>query len=188
MHICKNNIGKTLLIILILGIYNQCNAQFSGNEDEDIERKGTMFVGGSLSLMLGSITFLDFSPHYGYYLTDRLSIAGGLTGAYYGERYQNYTFKTYIYGGRAFARYDVFKQFFVHAEIEALNIENNSFLTPTINRKWLYSPLMGIGYKQKFSELSGGYLLLLWNFDESMEYPYGNPIIRFGFDFGWGKK
>lgn len=187
MNIIKNKAIIVILTLALIGIYNCSLAQSMLNDESDYDKKGSFFSGGSLNIMFGTITFIEVSPHFGYYVTDRFSIAGGITGAYYSEKGNQYKYSTYIYGGRAFVRYDLFKQFFAQAEFEALNIENNSLLLPNVNRKWLYSPLMGIGYKQMISDLSGGYIMLLWNFDETLEYPYGNPILRLGIEFGWRK-
>ncbi len=180
---------KTITLVLLIGITASVKSQsLFGNEDY-IEKKGTKFSGGTLSLMFGTTTFLDVSPHFGYYITNRLSVAGGFTYAYYSDKLSsNYTFEESIYGIRAFSRFDLFKQFFVHAEFEGLNIKNYQSTTG-INldgdRRWLYSPLVGFGYKQSFSDLSGMYIMMLWNFDETLDYPYGNPILRLGFEFGW---
>jgi hypothetical protein len=180
---------KTIALILLIGISTGIRSQSLFGSEDDVEKKGTMFSGGTLSLMFGTTTFLDVSPHFGYYITNRLSVAGGFTYAYYSEKLsQNYTFEESIYGGRVFARFDAFKQFFAHAELEGLNIKNYQ-TTTGINldgdRRWLYSPLVGLGYKQSFSDLSGMYIMMLWNFDETLDYPYGNPILRIGFEYGW---
>jgi len=174
--------------ILFIGSCSILKSQSIFGNDSEIEKKGSKFSGGNLSLMFGTTTYFDISPHFGYYLTNRLSVAGGFTYAYYSEKGTNYHFEESIYGGRTFVRFDLFKQIFVHAELEALNIENNPSIigiSTTGERRWLVSPLAGVGYRQSFSDLSGVNLLLLWNFDETLDYPYGNPILRIGIEFGW---
>lgn len=179
---------KTTILILLIGITSVIKSQSLLGGDNDVEKKGTKFAGGTLSLTFGNTTFFDISPHFGYYITDKLSVAGGFTYAYYSEKISaNSRYEENIYGLRAFARYDLFSQIFVHAEMEGLNIKNQPTfgIAPKGARQWLYSPLAGIGYRQSFGELSGAYILLLWNFDETIDYPYGNPILRFGVEFGW---
>lgn len=177
---------KQFIFLLIILLSFEGKAQLGMNFSDFPEKKGALFTGGTINLTFGNVTYIDIAPHFGTYLTDRISIAGGLTYAYYSER--AYNFNTYIYGGRAFARFDILQPLFIHGEIEALNIQNYNPLLPNTKRVWLLSPLAGIGYRQMYSELSGGYIMLLWNFNETLEYPYGNPMFRLGFEFGWPSK
>jgi hypothetical protein len=179
---------KNCLFFLLLLLSIQCKAQFGFNNDDFPEKKGAFFTGGTINLTFGNVTYIDVAPHFGTYITDRISVAGGITYAYYAEKAYNYNYDTYIYGGRVFGRFDILEQLFAHAEMEALNIQNYNPLLPDTKRIWLYSPLAGIGYRQTFSDLSGAYIMLLWNFDETLDYPYGNPMFRIGFEFGWPGK
>jgi hypothetical protein len=161
---------------------------YSQSMNNEIEKKGTKFAGGSLSLLFGTSTLIEVSPHYGIYVTDKLSIAGGATFAYFKDGSSKPALEQSFYGGRVFARYDLFTTFFVHGEFEALNVKHytnlsSNFITTT--NDWLYSPLLGVGYRQMFGEVSNAYLILLWNFNEDINYPYSTTIFRFGFEIGF---
>ncbi len=177
---------KQWIFILLIVLSLDSFAQLGKNFDDFPEKKGALFTGGTLNLSFGNVTYIDIAPHFGTYITNRISLAGGLTYAYYSEKAFNYN--TYIYGGRVFGRFDIFQQLFIHGELEALNIQNYNPLLPKTDRVWLVSPLAGIGYRQMYSELSGGYIMLLWNFNETLDYPYGNPMFRIGFEIGWERK
>lgn len=189
------NTKKTIISILIVLIYmcNQetCYAQIfgkeTGKENSDAEKKGTKFTGGGLGIQFGTITLIDVSPHFGYYVTDRLSAAIGGTFAYYRDKRYSPTLEETMYGARAFARFDIIKELFIHAELEALNLEyNNSINNNSLNlkRDWFISPLVGAAFRQNLSDYTSYYLMVLWNFNENLYYPYSNPLIRVGIDFG----
>lgn len=141
-----------------------------------------LYFGGNLGAQFGSSTIFEASPLIGYHLTDDVSVGIGATYLYYSEQFLNYKFSTNVYGGRVFARYIVYEDFFVHGEDEILNIENFDFPG---RRTTINNLLAGIGYRQSAGDNSSMVIMALWNFTDAKYSPYQNPIIRVGFNVGF---
>lgn len=139
-----------------------------------------VFTGGDLGLQFGTVTLVNLSPLVGYMLTDELAIGTGITYQYYSNR--NYNFSTSIYGGSLFTRYYFDDNLFGHGEYEMLNVEAFDGLHERVN---VTSFLVGAGYNQPLGERSAITLLVLWNFTPSYYWPYSNPVIRGGINFGF---
>jgi len=160
-----------------------------------------MYVGGNLGLQFGTITDIEVSPHVGYYIYPRWSAGIGITYEYYkqkGTLYNPYSRNTHIYGYNFFTRLaliqDMGQTFGIgngisligEAEYERLSLSNvfKRSGTPSENgRFWLDSFLVGGGIKQAMSRRSSIYILVMWNLNETIDSPYSNPILKFGFDF-----
>ncbi len=158
--------------------------QISNSKKLKANFKDRIFLGGNLGLQFGTQTYIDVSPLIGYKITDRFSSGIGVTYIYYRYKDNVYSYNTNIYGGRVFSRYFFTENIFGHAEFEVLNMELLSTNNYQYYRKNIYTPMIGAGYIQRFSNQSGIYLLLLYNLNDSAESPYSNPIIRIGFNIG----
>jgi hypothetical protein len=147
------------------------------------------FTGGSIGLQFGNQTMIDASPILGYRITKNFSAGVGFTYQYYRLNYYNTILQTYIIGGRVFARYYFFENFFLHGEYEALNLETKffdpGFLYHQSDRYWVGSVLAGGGYRQAIGENSFFNIMVLYNLNDTPYGPYDNPwIFRVGVDIG----
>lgn len=141
------------------------------------------YIGGSLSLQLGTVILFNITPHYGFYLTPRLSAGAGLSYLYYNNASPAPTQPNTlnIYGGSLFMRFDIFDQLYVHAENELLTYKLGKNGPQILSN----NVLIGAGYKQFFSMMTNDnvYLMVLFNLNETQYTPYINPVIRMGVEF-----
>lgn len=147
-----------------------------------------VYVGGGLGAQFGNVTLVDVSPLVGYRFTDRFSAGVGATYQYYSVRVNNDKFSTSIYGGRTFARMQVFDFLFLHSEFEMLNWECPRYETTGFvsDRLWVPGLLVGGGLRQPFGDSgSGFYLMGLYNILYTDCTPYASPLVlRAGVTFG----
>lgn len=147
----------------------------------------------------GGIFNFSISPAIGYRLNDRLAVGPGITYAYV-----NYSFGKNVpslnlnnIGVKVFGQFQVYDQFFVHAEYEVTRAElplvdqnnnyiviNNRIATGTRN---VQSPLAGVGYRSQISNRAAADIVLLYNFQDGYNSIYSNPVIRFNFLFNIGR-
>jgi hypothetical protein len=155
-----------------------------GSAQRDFEGEERHYAGGSLGLQFGNVINLSISPHYGYFLTKRLSVGLGFTYQYYDNASSRLSL--HIYGGSAFARFDIIDQLYLHAEYEMLTYKTDLF-SPVRDMEQIFSEnaLLGAGYRQFISSFtkSNAYIMLLYNFNETQYTPYMNPVIRMGVEF-----
>lgn len=151
---------------------------------QDDKEPGRFYVGGNFGIQFGTVTLIDVSPLLGYRLTEKLSIGAGISYLYYRDARFNPVYSTNIYGGRAFIRHYLFKDIFAHAEYELLNFEVYDWNTYEYNRKYVSGVLVGGGYRQWLGPRFFMNILVLWNINETIDYPYSNPIFRVGIGTG----
>lgn len=145
------------------------------------------YWGGDFGLMFGSNTSVILSPEMGYLFTDNFSVGGGIIYQYYSSKLYNY--ETTIYGGKVFSKYFIWQDLYVMGILEVVSLERKYYdlanrYPDTQNRFWFASPLVGIGYMQRFSNKGGVGISLLFNLNQDMNSPYyyqSMPIIRVGF-------
>ena len=144
-----------------------------------------LFLGGDFGMQFGTQTLIQIAPLLGYRLTDEFSV--GLTGKYIyyslKDSYSNFNYKTNIYGGGLFTRYNITEELFLHAEYEALSLEVPN-LYYELNRRVVSGLFIGGGYRQFIGNFSSLNIMLLYDVISDQYSPYQNPIIRVGFDFG----
>jgi hypothetical protein len=137
-------------------------------------------IGGGLGMSFGSITYIEVSPSFGYYLTDNILAGIGGNYTYYSEEKTN--FSTSLYGGRVFGEY-IFNSIPVlaHVELEVINVE--SYDNKRMN---IVNPYIGGGIKQRLGGMSYIFILVLWNLNETKEslVLQSNPVIRGGIAIG----
>ena len=171
--------------------------QGSKGQDEEF-LQGMFFLSPDLGLMVGTTTRIEVSPTLGYYLNDRLCLAGGFIYEYYKQSAYLYNYETNIYGPKVFARLTLIKnlgellpiqsnaQILAHAEFESLSLDNEYFSlipTPTEGRFWYSTALIGGGISQSTSGRFKFNALVLWDVDTSSKSPYINPIFRLGIQY-----
>lgn len=176
---------KKLIIILSFSILQVHFIYAQREVDEDAKSfKDRVYFGGNFNLQFGRVTFIDISPLMGYMVTDKLSVGPGITYQYLNYRWLN-NYKTNIYGGRFFGRYNIGQQFFAHSEVEALNVEYPQ-IVGTNDRQWVRGWVPGVfiggGMFQSFGRRGGVHLMGLYNIAYiRSKSPYASPfVIRAG--------
>jgi len=147
--------------------------------------KERFFLGGTLQLLVGDPTSIDFSPLAGYKLNKRWS--AGVGGTYrisFGSDKSKYTnhIDQGVYGYRVFSEYLFFKGFFVHGEFESMNKKLENQLSDQPKRIWVNGLMAGLGKEYRFAKKVKGNVMVLYNFLHSEDSPYDKPfVIRFSF-------
>jgi hypothetical protein len=147
--------------------------------------KHSFFTGGNLGVQFGTVTMVDISPQFGYFIFENMSVGLGLTYQYINDR--RFSATMHVIGGRVFTRLylPVFNSIFAHGEYEYLAYNTNVF-SPIGQKEWVSTSnvLAGVGYRQRIAGRSGITLMVLWNFNETPYTLYSNPVIRMGVDIG----
>jgi hypothetical protein len=167
---------RKLFVLILIAVTFQAYGQREVSEDSKF--KDRLYLGGNFGLSFGNWSFVNISPVVGYMITNRLSAGPGITYQYMKTPF----FKTSVYGGRGFVRYNITQQFFGLAEYENLNIE---YITQQfeLRRTWVPGTFLGGGFFQPIGRRSGFALTVLYNFSYNERLsPYPQPyIIRAGF-------
>ena len=135
-------------------------------------------VGGWLGLGFFRGLSLEVSPVVGYRLTKGLLVGPGVS--YLLFSYQNTALSSY--GARVFARQRLVDIFHVQVEYEWFNVADRA--SPSIARRWIGAPIVGLTIEQPTGPHSAYFTSILWNFNYDVRFtPYINPILRFGYFF-----
>jgi long-subunit fatty acid transport protein len=179
---------KLPLIILVMScFYHNVFCQVE-NEATDINDsyKHSFFTGGNLGLQFGTVTMIDVSPQFGYYIFENMSVGLGLTYQYINDH--RFSETMHVIGGRVFTRLYLpfYNSVFAHAEFEYMAFNTNVF-SMNGQKEWieLSNVLAGVGYRQRIGGRSSINLMVLWNFNETPYTLYSNPVIRMGVDIGF---
>lgn len=182
------------LIISLICIFAVLSAiaqfRFPEEEEQAPSFSDRFFWGGGLGLQFGDPSIVDVAPRIGYWITERW--ASGVGGSYLYSSSQQYDYKIHIYGGSLFSQYTILKDLssilpvnegfggiVLYAEAEALNVDPLISVTNQDNeRYWQYYPLAGGGIKFPLGAHSFGMLLILYNFNDSADSLYSNPVMR----------
>jgi len=132
----------------------------------------------SFGLQIGNVTNIEISPGAGYEVAKNLYAGFITTYVYYQNNYYSPIYKTHIFGGSIYARYKLFDMILVQAEYQLLNYEGIDDFSYEEIRKTIPGYLLGIGYRQKMGEKMYGDFYILYNFNDTPDYPYNNPIFR----------
>ena len=190
---------RTILSLLIAaaitaGIsYGQDTTQLATQQDQQQQQQKPVkqqqapiykrvYVGGYMSLTVGSYTRIGVYPLLGYKFTPKLS--GGLKIGYEYIRDNRYadTYTSSNYGGSIFARYRIIPRLYFHVEYEQFSYELYNF-DGTSNREWVPFLYVGGGYSQpigrpRFSSMScrmsaplttDGILFSVWAWPQASE-------------------
>ncbi len=171
----------------------ETNTNNQGNQTKTTQNKsnakdkmslGERFTfGGNLGGQIaGNPIFFDVSPIVGYRASERFTIGVGGTYMFYSYKSGTYTNSTSIYAGRYFGMYAFVPQIFAYAEHEFMNTQYFDQVDFTFKRRWLSSPLIGIGFRQPIGGRASFNVIALYNLNYQKEYsPYGSPLVlRFG--------
>ena len=170
-------------------------------DDEKPKLIDKAFIGGNLSLSFASFGgsgnfYVYVSPMFGLHLTPNLNVAAGplylyskSTGYYYNSN-NTYEQTQSVFGPRFFVQQRLYRQFFIHGEIEGMNVQyqDNLSATPRKLTKFLTNPLLGVAIVNDSGGKSFYSLTILYNLAYSSQIfsPYGSPlVVRAGLFINW---
>lgn len=137
------------------------------------------FWGANLGVLIGTYTNIGAAPFVGYRVTPTTDAGAGPFLQYAAYRRKGYL----SYGGRAFVRQSVFRNFFAQAEYEFLDTEDPDavVLDPDPGRIQVNSLFLGPGYYGGVGGRLKVHMALLFNVLDNDFKPYRDPVIRIGF-------
>ena len=145
-----------------------------------------VYLGGYMSLTVGSYTRIGVYPLLGYKFTPKLS--GGLKIGYEYVRDNRYasTYESSNYGGSIFARYRLIPRLYLHVEYEQFSYELYNF-DGTSNREWVPFFYVGGGYSQPLGRHVWLTAQVLFDVlqDERSPYNRWDPIFSVGVAAGF---
>lgn len=140
--------------------------------------KGTEFM---FSLNNGFV-FGEISPFAGFQIAKPLMIAVGINGAFYAGNGQGNS--GYTYGAHGFLRLNIGQVAFLHAEMRAVNaLLPGGGVLSSGERKWVASPILGIGMAQSAGMNSWFLIGYAPNTEYASTQPLGSIVYRIGFTF-----
>ncbi len=141
-------------------------------------------LGGNFDVQIGEPIKVDIAPLIGYRITKPLTLGvGGIYRLDIGYEATKTQYDNQVYGYNAFVRYDVIKQFFVHAEFDYMAGVKTDTLTDAKTTVWQPAVAAGIGRSFKVhTKLTGTIMLLYHVVNSPIKNPSGNPFqVKFGF-------
>lgn len=214
----KRIIIALLLCLSVQSAYAQEIYNSSGKKGEakrkDLKPKGfdasRLVLGGGAILSFGSgYANLGLSPMVGYKITDNFAAGIGGSYQYYRNKFQEvglysgnqlvqvirYDRKTSLYSVNAWARYLVWRNFFVHVQPELMNVGVPDDVTQdpitydiTVTEKRVNVPMVlaGAGLRQPITGSLSLYAMLLYDVLQDNNSPYKNTVdFRIGFNIGF---
>ncbi len=170
----------TLLFVLFIMFPALAQREVDGSSFMD-----RVYFGGGLDLAFGTITIIGASPLVGYMITEKLSAGVGITYQYYKDNRFTPDFTTSIYGGRLFARYNIFDPFFLYNEYEITSFD----FTPSMEggRESISAYYLGAGLHQPIGRNAGFMVIALYDllYDEFRSSRNSAFSFRLGFSIGF---
>jgi hypothetical protein len=190
MHIAQKPSFFFLIFLLCFPVYVYSQDSIPNRSMRPIYSKTTfldhVYVGGTFSLQLGTISLIDLSPFVGYDFNKYLS--AGFGGSYKYFRIIDHSVGVdqdgSIYGYRFFGKINVWENIFAYGEYESLSLE-----TFSLNRReWVSNTFVGGGYGGPITDRVSSMLLLLFVVDYSSAQPLYTfmPVIRIGLTWRLG--
>ncbi len=174
---------KILTLVLFICMTKYSMAQFGKTPTRSAG--GNIYVGGDFGFNYGTTNGLtvlsaEVSPVIGYKFTDEFSAGPGVILQYRNIVGTNINQTTYNYGIRAFARYQILPQAFVHAEPQLINVDKGTFsFAETGQRINVPTFLLGAGYVQSVSGNVAFTFSLLYDLAQNKYSPYANSVPPF---------
>ncbi len=195
--------------------YNSSGGRTPANRKKPPEKHGfdpqKLVYGGGIGLGFGDITSVAVSPVVGYRFTENFLAGVGLGFQYLrvkdyfqvynsiNAEYEYYPLKSTFFYPSVWARYLVYRNFFVHGEFEydlqnftAYRTDsdpNSSSYGSPVSYKLKYNStalLLGAGIRQPISERSSLVVMALYDVIQDKYSPYLNRIdFRIGFNVGF---
>jgi hypothetical protein len=184
-----------LLALMSLTCATTYAQDYAGEEEtEEPKEKDTrtlkerLFWGGGINLGFGTVTNIGVEPIIGYKVdrANRWSVGVGGTYNYYRQNTQSYIYETSIYGYKAFTRYKILPQLFVHGEFNQLSYQLYGG-SGGQNRLWIPFLLVGGGYAANIGGRTALTFQVLWDVIQDSNSPYraGTPFVAGGFAVGF---
>jgi len=174
----KTHVQKIALLGLIVMISLQVSAQENQKEKTSFWQK--LRPGGSIGASFSDPIFVNISPLLGYQATANFQLGLGATYLY--QNPSGFS-PQHNYGGRGYGQYQVYKPFFIWAELEALNVEEVLPDGITV-RNWQWAPLLGGGLQLSLGNRGNIYINVLYNLNHNQESWRASPWeTRIGFGF-----
>ena len=188
--------GCVLTLLCYAFIFNDCIVTAQEKKNEKPPFKERLFWGGSFSLQLGTLTYIQLAPVAGFWVSPRLAIAAGPNYRFYkfmGEQTDIYGFQSYLQ--IVFLRdIDKFIPIGSHTSIilqiedELLSLESafwkrSSYTADEPKRFYVNTPLIGAGLSQQIGRRAHINFVVLWALTDSGYALYSNPEIRISFIF-----
>jgi len=179
---------------MLLVLFVQIPA-IKAQEIEEMAPCERIYLGGDLSLQLGTTTFIEVAPLVGYRFFPRFSSGVGVTYQYYQDNtFRNDVFKTHSYGGRIISKYLLIRHLHnaiplgvhfglaAYGEYELLNMDNwySNINNAQEGRFWLHSVYFGGGLEMPVSRNVSINFFVLFNLNDTGESPYTDPVVRIG--------
>ena len=168
-------------------------AQYGKMPDKDYG--GGFYYGGDFGFNYGGNgniqqLFIEFSPVVGYKFTDQLSAGPGLIFQYNSITSGTQKATLYTYGFRAFARYLVLPNLYLHAEPQILSVDKGYASYTELNKRTIVPTfLVGGGYRQSIaSGNSSVSFMVLYDVIQNRYSPYSGTnflIFRVGGSIGF---
>lgn len=215
----KKLIIALLLCICAQGVQAQEVYNSSGKKGtakkKDLQPKGfdmsRLVIGGGANLNFGTGFFVGgLSPMIGYKITDNFAAGIAVSYLYYRNKYEQvnlytsnnqyagtlvYDRKTSLYNAGIWARYLVWRNFFVHVQPEIISIGVPDQVTQdpatleykvSEKRETVPAALVGAGIRQPISGSLSLYLMGLYDVIQNTNSPYYKRLdIRVGFNIGF---
>lgn len=215
---------KKILVVLALClctqvVYAQETYNSSGRKGEakrkDLKPKGfdasRLVLGGGAILSFGTgFANVGLSPMIGYKITDNFAAGVGISYQYYRNKYEPIVFedqwgnvygpypydrKTSLYSGSIWLRYLVWRNLFIHAQPELMNIgvpsevsqdPNTGELLVKEGREFVPAALVGLGIRQPITGTLSLFVMALYDVIQNPSSPYYKNIdFRLGFNIGF---
>ncbi|MBK6775817.1 MAG: hypothetical protein IPG74_08210 [Flavobacteriales bacterium] len=185
-----------LLVLLSLTCATAHAQDYAGEEEtEEPKEKDTrtlkerLFWGGGINIGFGTVTNIGVEPIIGYKVdrANRWSVGVGGTYNYFRQNTAAYNYETSIYGYKAFTRYKILPQFFVHSEFNQFSYQLYNGGAGPRDRLWIPYLLVGGGYAANIGGRTYLTFQALWDVIQDPNSPYraGTPFITGGFAVGF---
>ncbi len=177
-----NRLNRFFVFLLVASIFclisNDIQAQDRGFKKENL------FFGGDLGLNFNNNgAYVLIAPVMGYRFLESRSLSLAIGPSF--EYFKSGTLSTNSFGGRTFARYDILRNLFLHAEYEGLSIKQSGIS----DRVWIDRLPLGGGYRQSLGGRANLNFMVLYDVLYDSGSPYNNNsfdgfIVRGGVTMG----
>jgi hypothetical protein len=181
---------RAIVFFGFLSVASLAFAQGENNSLKGVPAGERVVSGGGFGLGFSSTrSYISLSPVLAYQITKRLMAGSSVTYRFTQLKYTP-PIKLHDYGLSPFARFTVYKGFFLQADYEYLNYEF-PISQKESTREQFTSFMAGGGIFRPINDKVGFYVMALYNFSyeapsaSNIYYPYASPwVIRFGFNVG----
>lgn len=160
---------------------------FSNIYSQEVEKSSFMdnvYSGGGFGAWFSEdYSYVELSPAAGYMISKKLSTGLGITYRYVDKRYyytngDSFKRSSSTYGGRIFARMNIYGPVFLHGEYESLSYEFPSGVGNEFTREWVPGLFLGASYMKLIGKKGGVGITILYNFQyDDFKSPYNNEWV-----------